>query len=60
MAKRKLPPMAPEELARRAEITRMFEKRMAERLAIDRKLEEAQARTRPGRFRRALRELLTP
>ena len=60
MAKRKLPKMTAEELARYDETTRMLEERIAYHTAKTREEEEARLRNRPGRFRRAFRELLSP
>ena len=60
MAKRKLPKMTPEELAEREKTQRMLQERIAYHEAKAREEEDARLRDRPGRFRRALRELLTP
>jgi hypothetical protein len=60
MAKRKLPKMTAEEWEQREEHYRMAQERIAYHQAKAREEEEARARNRPGRFRRAFRELLTP
>ena len=52
--------MTAEELARYDETTRMLEERIAYHTAKAREEEEARLRNRPGRFRRAFRELVTP